>query len=250
MSNTNFAAKSYRTEALVLRTYKLGEADRIIVMVTPTHGQVRAVARGVRRAKSKIGARLEPFSYVDIQLVPGRSLEHISQVEMKRGYGHPLVADYPAYTSAVAVSELAEKLTDTDTDSAREQFQLALGAIAALARNAHPPQLILDSYLLRAMASAGWRASLDHCASCHETRENSSFSVALGGVVCTVHRPPGSFALDPETLTLLTALQAGDWESATAANEQARARAANIIASFVQFHVERSLKSLSLVERS
>lgn len=234
----------------MLRTYNLGEADRIIVMITPTHGQVRAVARGVRRAKSKLGARLEPFSHIDIQLVPGRSLEHISQVETKRGYGHPLVADYPAYTSAVAISELAEKLTETDTESARAQYHLALGAIAALARNAQPSQLILDSYLLRAMAAAGWQASLEHCATCHEAGEHLSFSPSLGGVVCTVHRPPGTPTLDVETLAHLRALQAGDWSSANTAGESTRNRAAGMIASFVQFHVERSLKSLALVERS
>ena len=66
---------TYTDEAVVLRTHNLGEADRIVTLLTRRHGKVRAVARGVRRSTSKFGARLEPFSHVDLQLVVGRSLD-------------------------------------------------------------------------------------------------------------------------------------------------------------------------------
>ena len=70
---------TYRDEAVVLRTHKLGEADRIITMLSRRHGKVRAVARGVRRKTSKFGARLEPFSHVDLQFATGRTLDVITQ---------------------------------------------------------------------------------------------------------------------------------------------------------------------------
>ncbi|MCW2534473.1 MAG: recO, partial [Modestobacter sp.] len=77
----------YRDEGIVLRTQKLGEADRIITVLTRRTGKVRAVAKGVRRTKSKFGARLEPFSHVDLQLYTGRNLDIVSQAESIRAYG-------------------------------------------------------------------------------------------------------------------------------------------------------------------
>src|SRR5690625_6459110 len=84
----NGTVKLYRDEAVVLRTHKLGEADRIITLLTRHHGRVRAVAKGVRRTSSKFGARLEPFSLVDVQLHIGRSLDIITQVESQRSEEH------------------------------------------------------------------------------------------------------------------------------------------------------------------
>ena len=71
----------YRDEAIVLRTHKLGEADRIITLLTRQHGRVRAVAKGVRRTTSRFGSRLEPFTHVDLQLAEGRNLDVITQAE-------------------------------------------------------------------------------------------------------------------------------------------------------------------------
>ena len=80
-------SRLYRDEAVVLRTYRLGEADRIIVLLTRAHGQVRAVAKGVRRTSSRFGARLEPFSMIDVQLHAGRSLDTVTQVETIDPFG-------------------------------------------------------------------------------------------------------------------------------------------------------------------
>ena len=82
----------YRDEGVVLRTQKLGEADRIVTLLTRDHGRVRAVAKGVRRTSSRIGARLEPFGHVDVQLYEGRSLDTVTQVESLASYGAALVA--------------------------------------------------------------------------------------------------------------------------------------------------------------
>ena len=71
----------YRDAGVVLRTQKLGEADRIITLLTRHNGRVRAVGKGVRRTTSRFGARLEPFMHVDLQLAEGRSLDIITQVE-------------------------------------------------------------------------------------------------------------------------------------------------------------------------
>ncbi|MDR0416005.1 MAG: DNA repair protein RecO, partial [Propionibacteriaceae bacterium] len=98
---------TYNDEAVVLRTRKLGEADRIITLLTREHGLVRAVAKGVRRTSSRFGARLEPFSRVDVQIVEGRSLGIVSQAVSRQLLGRPLLADYARYSAAEAMGEAA-----------------------------------------------------------------------------------------------------------------------------------------------
>src|SRR3712207_6954568 len=103
-----------RDGGIVLRTQKLGEADRIVTVLTRRTGKVRAVAKGVRRTKSKFGARLEPFTHVDLQLYTGRNLDIVSQAESIRSYGQEIVSDYPAYTAGTAVLETADRLTSEE----------------------------------------------------------------------------------------------------------------------------------------
>ncbi len=89
----------YSDEAIVLRTHKLAEADRIITLLTREHGVVRAVAKGVRRTSSRFGSRLEPFTHVDLQLAVGRNLDTITQAETRAPYGATISADYDRYTA-------------------------------------------------------------------------------------------------------------------------------------------------------
>ena len=254
-----YAANSYRTHALVLRTYKLGEADRIIVLLTPGHGQIRAVAKGVRRTTSKFGATLEPFMLSRLQLVHGRNLDIITQAESVTPYGQWIAQDYDAYSAASAMVETAERLTVSDIAEVSEngggveapsQYRLLHGALAALARGTHAPRLLLYSYLLRSLATAGWAASFTTCSRCGAPGPHRSVNVTLGGSVCDDCRPPGSATPDPATVELLAALQSGRWEVADAAPDQARREAAGIVSGYLQFHLERHLKSLSVMDQS
>ena len=156
--------KSYRDEAIVLRTHKLGEADRIITLLTAEHGQVRAVAKGVRKTTSKFGARVEPFSVIDAQLHRGRTLDTLTQVASIAQYGDAIAANYDLYLAATVVVETAERLTADAHDGTHSQYLLLLGALNALARGRHDPTLIRTSYTLRALALAGWAPSCFDCA--------------------------------------------------------------------------------------
>src|SRR3954469_9046107 len=158
----------YRDEGVILRTQKLGEADRIVTVLTRRHGKVRAVAKGVRRTKSKFGARLEPFSHVDLQLWTGRSLDIVSQAESIRAYGTAIAVDYPAYTAGTAVLETADRLTAEEKEPPLGLFLLVGGALRALAEHPRPAGLVLDAFLLRAMSVAGWEPALSDCARCGE----------------------------------------------------------------------------------
>ena len=101
----------YRDQAIVLRTQKLGEADRIITLFTKEHGRLRAVAKGVRRTKSKFGARLEPTSYVDLQLYSGKTFDIVTQAEGIENFGDALAMDYKNWTTANSILEAAERFT-------------------------------------------------------------------------------------------------------------------------------------------
>jgi DNA repair protein RecO (recombination protein O) len=247
---TGFRGKLYRDDALVLRVQKLGESDRIITLLTRRHGRLRAVAKGVRRTTSRFGGRLEPFGHVDIQWAEGRTLHVISQVEGIHLYGKSFLDDYPRYTAASAVAETAERLTSVEEEPSLRLFQITLGALRALAAGEHPGALVLDSYLLRAMGVAGWAPALRQCAVCGTEGEHRAFSVPAGGCVCPDCRPAGAARPAPATLALLAALADGDWEVADASPPGPRREASGLIAAHLQWHLERGLRSLPLVDRT
>jgi len=240
----------YRDEGVVLRTQKLGEADRIVTVLTRRHGKVRAVAKGVRRTKSKFGSRLEPFSHVDLQLYTGRNLDIVNQAESIRSYGNDVVDDYPSYTAGTAVLETADRLTSEEKEPSLRLFLLVVGALRALADRTHPAGLVLDAFLLRAMSVAGWEPALGDCARCAEPGPHRHFSVPAGGSVCPACRPTGSAMPNPVTIELLDALLTGDWERAEATQGTNRREGSGLVAALLQWHLERGLRSLPLVDRT
>ncbi|MBI1350122.1 MAG: DNA repair protein RecO [Actinomycetales bacterium] len=240
----------YRDEAIVLRTQKLGEADRIVTLLCRERGRVRAVARGVRKTSSRIGARLEPFGHVDVQMYEGRSLDNVTQVETIAAHGAALAADYARWTAGTAMLETAERLTPEEREPALPQFALLVSGLRSLVAREHDPGLILDSYLLRSLAIAGWSPSFDECARCGAPGPHRAVSVASGGVVCASCRPPGSAAPSAAAIALLGALLSGDWLLADATDARERREASGVVAAYTQWHLERNLRSLPLVDRT
>src|SRR3954449_6688958 len=184
----------YRDEAVVLRTQKLGEADRIVTLLTRRHGRVRAVAKGVRRTGSRFGARVEPFMQVDLQLHEGRTLDTVTQAETIAPFGERIAADYGRYTAGTAVLETAERLTAEEREPSLRLYLLVVGALRSLAEGAHAPTLVLDAFILRAMTIAGYEPALEACARCGQPGPHRFFAVAAGGGVCGRHPPRGGRA--------------------------------------------------------
>jgi DNA repair protein RecO (recombination protein O) len=242
----------YRDEGVVLRVQKLGEADRIVTLLTRRTGRVRAVAKGVRRTRSRFGATVEPGSHVDLQLYAGRSLDVVQQAETITPYGALLVDDYPRWTSASAVLETAERLTAEEREPSLRLFLLVVGALRALAGPdvRRDPSLVLDAFLLRAMTVAGYAPALWDCARCGAAGPHGSFHVQAGGVVCAACRPAGSASPPPAALALMTDLLEGDWDGAEGSDARARREASGLVAAHLQWHLERGLRSLPLVERA
>lgn len=239
----------YRDEGVVLRTQKLGEADRIITLLTRGRGRVRAVARGVRKTSSRIGARLEPFTRVDVQLYEGRSLDSVSQVEIIEAHGLTLADDYAAWTSGQVMLETAERLTPVEGEPAIAQYALLVAALRSISQGEHAPELVLDAFLLRSLATAGWSPSFADCAKCGAPGPHRFFNIASGGMVCTDCRVAGSANPSVPAVELLAALLSGDWERADASEARERREASGLVAAFVQWHLERNLRSLPLVYR-
>lgn len=239
---------TYRDEAVVLRTYQLGEADRIICLLTRGHGKVRAVAKGVRRTSSKFGARLEPFSHVDIQFAEGRgSLEVVTQAETL--HSSLLGLDYERFTAGQVLVEAAERLVAEDGVPSLQQYRLLLGALLTIGRGEHLPAAVVDSYLLRALAIAGWAVVLDSCSSCGSVDDIGWFNPQGGGTVCVRCRPPSSARADAETLTHLTALLTGDWETVDATDPAVVRKCHGLVIAFANWHLDRGLRSVPFLER-
>jgi len=262
----------YRDDGIVLRTQKLGEADRIITILGRTSGRVRAVAKGVRRTKSRFGARLEPFTHVDLMLHTGRSLDIITQAEVIRPYGAPLAGDYPRYTAGVAMLETAERFTPVEKEPALRQLLLLIGGLRALGDAEHAPGLVLDAFLLRSLAVAGYAPALQECARCgapesgaqergalgsgalesgapRSGRRLPAFAVAAGGMVCASCRPPGAASPAAPTVALMLALLSGDWDIADRSERRHRVECSGLVAAYLQWHLEHSIRSLRHVER-
>ena len=239
----------YRDEAVVLPTQKLGEADRIITLLTRGNGRVRAVAKGVRRTSSRFGSRLEPFTYVDLQLAEGRSLDVVTQAETLSPFAAKIGSDYERYTAGTVMLETAERLVIEDKEPALQQFLLLIGALRAMSSGERSPSAVLDSFLLRSLSVAGYAPSFDGCARCGLEGPHRAFSPSGGGMLCSTCRVPGSASPAVETVALLGALLAGDWAVVEASEPRHRKEATGLVAAYLAWHLERGLKSLSHVER-
>jgi DNA repair protein RecO (recombination protein O) len=238
---------------VVLRAHKLGEADRIVTFLTHRHGKVRAVARGVRRTSSKFGGRLEPFSHVDVQFVQGRNLDIVAQVETLHSYAAPLTDDYQRYTAGEVMLETADRLVAEERTPALRQYNLLLGAVRVLGEGTtdgpRPGAVVLDSYLLRALSAAGYAPALGGCARCGAEGPQEWFSPSGGGMVCLDCRPPGTARPSPGAWALLAALLSGDWAATRDIPPATQREVDGLVSAFVNWHLENSLRSLSLVDR-
>jgi DNA repair protein RecO (recombination protein O) len=238
----------YRDEAIVLRVQKLGEADRIATLLTRGHGKIRAVAKGVRRTSSRFGARLEPFSHVDLQLATGRTLDVVTQAVSIAAYGEGIVSDYARYTTGTVLLETADRLVVEEKEPATQQHLLLAGALRVLSAGERTPGLVLDSFFLRSLAISGYAPSFDDCAKCGEPGPHRAFNSAAGGIVCSTCRPPASTMPAPATITLLAALLTGDWPTAERTDPKTRREASTLVAAFTTYHLDRlrSLRHLDL----
>ncbi len=192
---------SYQTTGLVIGRTNFGEADRIIRLLTPQYGKLSAVARGVRKIKSRTAGHLELFGEVVLQLATGRQLDTITSARLV-WYPHALTDDYGRLALAYAFGALIDRIAQ-EHQAQPELYEHLREALAALSDGAAGP-LIELWFKLRLLQLAGYRPELQRCVACGQDNPDASyaFDAARGGIVCTACASAGSHAMPTNTIKL------------------------------------------------
>jgi DNA repair protein RecO (recombination protein O) len=233
----------YRDRGVVLRTYRLGEADRIVVVLTEGHGKVRAVAKGVRKTKSRFGSRLEPTSHVALLLYEGRQseggqLDTITQADTIEH--HPTMRqDLHRLGKATAVLEAVDHVAQEREPDAL-LYRLAVGALRALEQRDSP--LLVAAFYWKLLAAEGVAPMVDACARCGATEDLVAFDLVEGGVLCRSCRT--GTAVSPAALALLRRVLQGELNAALAEPDGPAIAELDAMATrAMEGHIERRLKT-------
>ncbi len=234
----------YRATGVVLRTYKLGESDRIIVLLTEHHGKVRAVAKGVRKTKSKFGGRLEPMSHIQLLLHEGRDLDIVNQVDTVESLA-PLMVDLDHMTRGMAVLEAVDQMA-MDREPNPQLYRMLVGVLRTIAVSDSP--LVVPAFFWKLLSLEGVRPELDVCVRCGDTEPLVAFDMDHGGVLCRTCRSGAPISAD--ALELMRMILGGQLNAALAAPiTQASHEVSSHATRAVEHHIERKLRSVAVFER-
>jgi DNA repair protein RecO (recombination protein O) len=231
-----------KTEAVVLRSLRYGEADRILHLYTPYRGRVGAIAKGVRRTRSRFGGRLEPFFRLRLVLHEGRSdLLTVTSAETVEPYAR-LRSDAAALDCAARACDAVSRLFET-TEAHPGVYHLLCNELALLddagTYATHANQL---AFRLKLLLAAGLAPQLAACASCGEREHLSGFSGAAGGVVCSACEA-GAFALDEEAHAFMTQALGSPLAEAPTATARALRQAERALMETVEHHAHVRLRA-------
>ncbi len=236
----------YRDQGVVLRTYKLGEADRIVNICTRAHGKVRAVVKGVRKTRSKFGARLEPISHCALQLYEGRELDIVTQAETIDSF-RVIREDFDRFSTATPMLEAVD-LVLQEGERDPQLYDMLVRALRALAE--HDSPLVAPAFHLKLLAHDGVSPHVDSCVACGEADEPMvAFDFASGGTLCA--RCRAGRPLSPEAHVLLRQILGG--QLGAALNEEPSAathEVAELATGALEYHLERRLRAHQALERS
>ena len=238
----------FRDRGVVLRTIRLGEADRIVTLMTEQHGKVRAVAKGVRRTTSKFGSRLEPLSHVALLGWQGRGdLDTINQVEVLDTF-RAVREDLDRVAAGLSMLEVVDQISQERLANPR-LYTMLVGAVGALAEH-HSP-MVAPAFFLKVLALEGSAPVLDECVSCGEEDDLLlvAFDPVEGGVLCRSCRRGRPISADALLLlrrTLGGGLAGVLSESRTPATDEVGTLATEA----VEAHLDRRLRSVRVSQVS
>jgi DNA repair protein RecO (recombination protein O) len=238
---------TFRDRAVVLRTYRLGEADRIVVMLTERHGKVRAVAKGVRRTKSKFGARLDPLTHIELLGWQGRGdLDIVNQVEVVDHF-RTVRGDLHRMTCGLSLLEVAEQVSQ-ERHAEPRLYEMLVGALRALDLPDRPTDLLAPAFFLKVLALEGAGPVLDVCVSCGAGEDGEpvdlvAFDPLEGGTLCRRCRRGRS--VSPEALTLMRDITGGRLATVLRADPPpSAAEVATLATEAVEAHLDRRLRTV------
>ena len=235
----------FRDKGVVLRTYRLGEADKIIVFLTERHGKVRAVAKGIRKTTSKFGGRLEPLTQVDLLLWQGRSdLDIVNQVEVVHAF-RPIREDLERMPRGIALLEVTDQMAQ-ERHPDPQLYTMLVGALTALGNVDTDPTLVAPSFFLKALVLEGAGPVLSECASCGEPDgvvELVAFDLVAGGTLCRAHR--SGRHMSPGALVLLRRILGGELGAVLAGPPPPSAdEVAELATEAMEAHLDRRIRSV------
>ena len=240
---------SLKTEAIVLRSMRYGEADRILHVFTPDRGRLSAIAKGVRRAKSRFGGRLEPYFRLHLVLYEGRSdLLTVTSAETIAGHRR-LREDGGALNGAGRACDAVSRMFDAG-DPHSGVYHLLANELALLDHD--PARATAGNALafrLKLLLAAGFAPQLAACASCGEADHLVGFSGAAGGVVCSACEA-NSFALGQDAHDFLVTALGRPLAEAPAAPARALAQAERAILETLEHHAHLRLRPIGVVGRT
>jgi len=228
----------YRDHGVVLRTWKLGEADRIVSVMTRQHGKVRAVVKGVRKTKSRFGARVEPTTHGSVQFYLGRDLDILTQIEVVDAFA-AIRGDLTRLGRAAVMLEAIDQVAP-EREPTPELYHLLLGALRTLDQGDRP--LLLSGFLLKLLVAEGVQPALDCCVGCGAADGLGWFDPVAGGTRCRacaagIALPPGSIGLMAEIIEGRLRLVLDEVESPATRAIEAAATAS------LERHLERRLRA-------
>lgn len=236
----------YRDVGVVLRTYKLAESDRIVVIHTLENGKVRAVAKGVRKTKSKFGARLEPMSHVKLLLYRGRNLDIVSQAEAVEPLS-PMLSSLDKASQGLAALEAVDQLS-LEREPNPALYKMLVGVLRTIAST--PSPLNVPAFYWKLLAREGFSPELYSCVRCGESEPETpmvAFDLNEGGVLCRACRSGQS--ISPEALELLRDILGGRLVEALAREESPTTHeVASLATKALEFQLERRLKATAMFE--
>lgn len=231
----------YRDKAVVLRSYKLGESDRIVVVMTEQHGKVRAVAKGIRKTKSKIGARLEPLSHVEIQLYKGKDLDTVSQVELIDSSAR-LHNNLDKLTQGMSMLEAVDQIAE-DREPSPHLYRMLQGALQALMDQESP--VMLAAFYWKLLAAEGVCPQVHECLRCGVKDGLVAFDIFHGGVQCRDCRT--GIGISQAAIDLLQQVLGGQLNVALAQPESpASFEISQLATQAMEHHIERRLRSVAM----
>ncbi len=233
----------YRDDAVVLRTYKLGEADRIVVLCSRGRGKVRAVAKGVRRTRSKFGSRLEPGSIVQLQLYEGRNLDIVTQAERLATLPE-LRSDLDRYGRATMLLEAVDAVVN-EGEANPALYKLLTGALTELNGSGSP--LVVPAFVAKLLALEGVQPMVDACVSCGRPDDLVVIQLADGGVLCRACRRGGQPISDAARLALCSILEGRVRHVLDTTSPAVSQELETLAARMVEQHIERRLQTSEVV---
>jgi len=244
--------RRYTTDAIVLSRFDLGEADRVLTLITPGGGKLKAIAKGIRKPTSRIGGSLEPFAELNVALARGRTFDVVTQVSVGHAWLR-LRDDLESAATAWYLAELADR--SLEERHAAEPLYTLLRRAYELLDAGMAPGRVARWFEMHLLDELGVRPEVDRCVECDrvlEVTESFRWVPPLGGVVCArcPGPPAGLTGLSLEALKLLKAYQRLDVEALAALRVRPETERAVEIAmrEFLAFSLDRRPRSLAFLD--